>query len=50
MTGMILIDFKKAFDINDHDVLLQKLYDIGFPKHTVNWFQPYLSNRLFLVN
>ena len=36
MTGMILIDRQKAFDTVDHDVLLQKLYAIGFPKHTVN--------------
>ena len=50
MTGMILIDLQKAFDTIDHDVLLQKLYAIGFSKHTVNWFKSYLSNRYFLVN
>ena len=50
MTGMILIDLQKAFDTIDHDVLLQKLYAIGFSKHTVNWFQSYLFNRSFLVN
>ena len=50
MTGMILIDLQKAFDTIDHDVLLQKLYAIGFSKHTVNWFKSYLSNRSFLVN
>ena len=47
---MILIDLQKAFDTIDHDVLLQKLYAIGFSKHTVNWFKSYLSNRSFLVN
>ena len=50
MTGMILIDLQKAFDTIDHDVLLQKLYAIGFSKHTVNWFLSYLSYRSFLVN
>ena len=50
MTGMILIDLKNAFDTIDLDVLLQKLYTIGFSKHTVNWFKSYLSNRSFLVN
>ena len=50
MTGMILTDLQKAFDTIDHDVLLQKLYSIGFSKHTVNWFQSYLPNRSFLVN
>ena len=39
MTGMILIDLQKAFDTIDHDVLLQKLYAIGFSKRTVNWFK-----------
>ena len=50
MTGMILIDLQKAFDTMDHDILLQKLYAIGFSKHSVNWFQSYLINRTFLVN
>ena len=50
MSGMILIDLQKAFDTTDHDVLLQKLYAIGFSKHAANWFQSYLSNRSFLVN
>ena len=50
MTGMILIDLQKAFDTIDHDMLLQKLYAIGFSKHTVNWFKSYLSNRYVLVN
>ena len=50
MTGMILIDLQKTFDIIDCDTLLQKLYAIGFSKHIVNWFKSYLSNRSFLVN
>ena len=50
MPGIILIDFQKAFSTIDHDVLLKKLYAIGFLKHTVNWFQFYLSSRSSLVN
>ena len=46
---MILIDLQKAFDTIDHDVLLHKLYAIGFSRHTVNWFQSF-SNMSFLVN
>ena len=47
---MILIDLLKAFDTIDQGILLQKLYAIGFSKHTVNWLQSYLSNRSFLVD
>ena len=47
---MILIDLQKTFDTIDHDILLQKLYAIGFSKHLVNWFRSYLINRTFLVN
>ena len=47
MTGRILIHLQKAFDTTDHDMLLKKLYAIGF---SVNWFKSYLSNRSFLVN
>ena len=50
MTGMILIDLQNTFDTIDHDTLLQKLYAIGFWKHTINRFQSYLSKRSFLVN
>ena len=47
---MILIDLQKSFDTIDHDILLQKLYVIGFSKHSVNWFRSYIMNRTFLVN
>ena len=50
MTGVILINLQKAFDKIDHDILLQKLYAIGFSKNSVNWFRSYLINRTFLVN
>ena len=50
MTSMILIDLQKAFDTIDHNILMQKLYAIGFSKQSVNWFRSYLINRTFLVN
>ena len=50
MNDIILIDLQEAFVTIDHDILLQKLYVIGFLKHAVNWFQSYPFNRSFLVN
>ena len=47
MADMILSDLQKTFDKTEYDVLLQKLYAIGFSKHTFNC---YLSNRSFLVH
>ena len=49
-TGIISIDLQKGFYTIDHDILLQKLYAIGFSKHSVNWFWSYLINRIFLLN
>ena len=50
VTGMILIDHKKAFDTINHDIRLKKLSIIGFSNHIVKWFQSYLSNRKFTAN
>ena len=50
VTGMILIDLQKAFDMINHDILLKKLSIIGFSDDTAKWFQSYLSNRKFTVN
>ena len=50
LTGMILIDLKKAFDTRDHEILLQKLKAIKFSESTIKWFKSYLSERIFLVN
>ena len=45
MTGMILIDLQRAFDMTDHDILLKKLSAICFSDHTIGWFKSY-----FLIN
>ena len=50
VTGMILIDFQKAFDTINHGILPKKLGIIGFSDHTVKWFQSDLSNRKFTVD
>ena len=50
ITGMILIDFQKAFYTIDHDILLKKVSAVGFSNDTICWFKSYLSNQLFKVN
>ena len=41
----IFIDFKKAFDCVDHNILLSKLYKYGIRGAAYLWFESYLSNR-----
>ena len=38
MVGVVLIDFKKAFDLVDHQILLSKLKLYGFASETLLWF------------
>ena len=45
MTGLLFIDFKKAFDVINHDIVLKKLGIYGATESTVNWFKSYLSER-----
>ena len=47
---MIFIDFQKAFDIVNHNILLKKMEFIGFSEETTKWFKSYLSNRKYKVH
>ena len=49
LTGMILIDLRKAFDTIDHKILLNKMQYLNFSENTIAWFRSYLENRTFLV-
>ena len=42
VTGLVFIDFRKAFDVIDHELLLKKLSIYGA---SVAWFKSYLSER-----
>ena len=45
MIGVVLVDFKKAFDLVDHDILLTKLGIYGIKNEPLFWFKSYLSQR-----
>ena len=45
--GVIFLDFRKAFDVVYHEILLKKLQTYGFGSCSLKWFSSYLSNRLY---
>ena len=45
VTGLVLIDFRKAFDVIDHELLLKKLSIYGATPSSVAWFKSYLPER-----
>lgn len=45
IVGSLFVDFRKAFDVVDHSILLKKLINYKFSHRTMDWFTSYLSNR-----
>lgn len=43
--GAVFLDFKKAFDTVNHEVLINKLKQINFSQQALNWFKSYLDCR-----
>ena len=50
-SGVVYLDFRKAFDSVDHNILLSKLQSTGIVGQLLNWpwFLAYLDNRRQLV-
>ena len=42
---MVMVDFRKAFDLVDHTLLLKKLRYYKLSDKTINWFSSYLLGR-----
>jgi len=45
LTGMLLIDLRKAFNTVNHQILLNKLKTFGMNASSVSWFSSYLADR-----
>ena len=45
VTYGLFLDFSKAFDTINHDILLSKLYRYGILGNPLRWFENYLYNR-----
>ena len=43
--GCVYVDYQKAFDTINHEILFKKLDLYGFSKSCVNWFKSYLTGR-----
>ena len=42
---ILFVDFRKAFDLIDHNVLLQKFLQYEIPQHVIVWYLDFISNR-----
>ena len=42
---LVLFDYRKAFDLIDHHILVQKLSGLDIPRWVINWVCDFLTNR-----
>ena len=43
--GCVYIDYQKAFDTINHNILFSKLHLYGFSQNCIEWFKSYLTGR-----
>ena len=49
VSGMVLVDYCKAFDMIDHTLLLKKLEVYGLGRDSLQWCTSYLKDERQLV-
>ena len=47
---ILFIDFSKAFDLIDHNILFRKFTELNFPPHITVWFLSFLRDRSQFVS
>jgi hypothetical protein len=45
-SSLVMLDYSKAFDSMDHDMLIAKMHYFGFSDEATAWFRSYLKDRL----
>jgi hypothetical protein len=50
LIGAVFLDLAKAFDLLDHELLLQKLQKYKFFYTSLQWFSSYLNYRRQIVS
>ena len=50
LSGCVMVDFRKAFDLVDHKILLNKLKCYKCNETCLSWFEAYLSSRTQCVS
>ena len=49
LSAALLLDLSAAFDIVDHEILLNKLKAYNFSEDSVQWFKSYLEERVQVI-
>ena len=50
ITGVTFLDFRKAFDLVNHEILLEKPRLYNFDQLSLEWIKSYLHMKLLSVN